>query len=54
MSKSAFGHLAQHRRFFVDSAAYQYFGSRDRPHNTSRKKDRHDPSLHYKLPGLPK
>jgi hypothetical protein len=30
------------------------FGFRHRPHKSPRKNDRHDPSLHCKLPGLPK
>jgi hypothetical protein len=42
------------RMRWAASSPYRLFGFRHRPHNTSRKNDRHDPSLHCKLPGLPK
>ena len=41
-------------RRWTASSAFRFFSYRHRPHNTSRKNDRHDPSLHCKLPGLPK
>jgi predicted RNA binding protein YcfA (HicA-like mRNA interferase family) len=42
------------RPFSVGSSAFRFFGFRHRPHNTSRKNDPHDSSLHCKLSALPK
>jgi hypothetical protein len=48
------GILSGPRQFFAGLSEFRLFGFRHRPHYTSRKNDRHDPSLHYELPGLPK
>jgi hypothetical protein len=48
------GILSGPRQCFVGSSAVRFFGFRYRPDNTSRKNDRHDPSLHCKPSGLPK